>query len=414
MAQSGTITSLTLTAPPTSYLVSTYLITRGDAQIVLADQTTADYYTATGTGFTSESVASISGAGVTVTSQSIISSTELRFTISVANDAPAGLRKFIVTKSGNVQEKVNAFEVFQYSFVPKVNWLSEDQFDSTYLIIDPDDPDFSFSGLEYFPAVGNGIPGFVPDGEIVGGLSFPDTNITQGSTVTKAVLRTSVAEHQPPVAVGGDWPLGVYFGVQNEANPGPISDANNRLDTWSIAPNPAEIYIPAPDGDVPSVINLTSSVNHVVNLPTFAGNRINVSVRLFDPPWVNTLSPNSWYAFNGTNKNSLDKDELDVTTNQAKYSVARLFVNLFEAGSYIPLPDYIPNPNLAQTQAFINEYVESPTGSIQDDFKNALKNVLDLPNSNLTIDDLWKLYLTNRFGYFVGNHPNHYPFDGDI
>jgi len=73
---------------------------------------------------------------------------------------------------------------------------------------------------------------------------------------------------------------------------------------------------------------------------------------------------------------------------------------------------FLPHPGDSRVQDLISEHVISPTGNINDDFKEALGQALGLTIAQIkakSIDDLWKQYIVDTLGFtFQGNHINNY------
>jgi hypothetical protein len=69
---------------------------------------------------------------------------------------------------------------------------------------------------------------------------------------------------------------------------------------------------------------------------------------------------------------------------------------------------YIPHPGNAAVQAFIATYAPAPTGAINDDFRSAVLAYLEVTDTGQSIDDVWKLFLTDKYGTFVGLHVANY------
>lgn len=67
-------------------------------------------------------------------------------------------------------------------------------------------------------------------------------------------------------------------------------------------------------------------------------------------------------------------------------------------------------PSIADSRVaeFIDTYSPDPTGAVNDDFRTAMLAYLEIEDEGQDLEEVWKAYLIDRFGYHVGQHINHY------
>jgi hypothetical protein len=70
---------------------------------------------------------------------------------------------------------------------------------------------------------------------------------------------------------------------------------------------------------------------------------------------------------------------------------------------------YPPTPGDPWVEDFLATHASGVPGSIGDRFRTGLENALGLPDSRLSIDDLWMRFIVSSGNAFVGMNPAHYP-----
>lgn len=248
-----------------------------------------------GEGF--ESGASVAfGEGVAVSGVTFVSDTLLTATIAAGANASLGFRTCVVTNPDNsAGDLAGALRVFRRSFFPVTGGDINDPspWDASYWHGDTND--FPEGGLQWEIMVGMGDPagGFIPgDLAAIGYCSFPDVDIPAGSTVTAAFMRAVVMEHNVLPEFEGDAPFTLRLAFQLDADPPVPEDGSftvgdpevriNFPNGWITTDAEALIPIPFASYSSPSSyyqippVDLTGSLQEVVALEGYAGNRANL------------------------------------------------------------------------------------------------------------------------------------------
>lgn len=284
----------------------TAMSARGDPAILLHIE---------GEGFQTGASVSL-GPDITVTDVTVDSETLITATIAVGANAAIGFRTVTVTNTDDSEgELANQFRVFRGSFAPVTgaDELDPSPWDSSYW--HGDSNDFPAGGLQWetLTAAGDPASGFIPgDLPAIGYDSFPDVGIPQGATITAAFLRTTGIEHNCRVEAVDDGPFLLRYAFQLEGDPPvpedgafTVGDPEVRINfpnTWTTTTAEALVPIPFSSVAIPGSgfqyhlppVDLTESLQEVVSLSDFAGERVNLQMA-----FMPTDEDKIWYAVVG-------------------------------------------------------------------------------------------------------------------